>query len=741
MSVRLFLPPQLEALDLGPSLDLPAERLRAAAPEWLNARHPAADRALRYARGNGGLSYEQIAERMQAALPAIPATPLQTRASARRAREVDAAHRRNPDVDELIDQITPLRHRALDLPLQIEGSLRFEGGDEHVTMFIGSDDGTEEAWTFSLAHPPAMLMRNTVAAPERPIGAARDSIRFHGVFWLPFAVLVEGGALPRFQSARTELRQATQTGSVYYFVSHRWLATSEPDREGSQARFLAWQLFAAVCEAIEIVRDRGLSATRQASPLLNVPVGRFGSRLAESLVVGLLQPGLDDTQVQKAADEVAACDSDLVDRGSSMADRDTDLRQLREWLSTMPIVRGLLDKVFIWYDYSCLPQAPRSEEDEPLFRDGLAHLNHVQVLGATVILLDEIDEYLGRAWCVLEAITADSVASLTGAMPFQLVGSRRSTNRSGKAEAYNEVLLRDAPHLVWRALLDTEVFACQTPDECLARLDLDVADPGDLPFIYEALRRMQAPVAPTDDLEVVTGSFPLPLAPSGASIYWRTETARNVKDALEPAATVDLDWTRALRLQELREETGERRPLGVPPRITLLQGNDDLFGPDAFNGLHLAVVGSCEGEATLLARWVRDRRSDLEQMLGLRAISLTWLASDIVPAGCLSYAALQAVPVLSQQWIIIATEHRLAHCEVTGHLIETMRALGRSYGELAVDRPQQNFRWYGPRELTGPPASLAECAIVEGLLRVHRGGLFRGALLPYLVAPAAGARQ
>ena len=59
-------------------------------------------------------------------------------------------------------------------------------------MFIGSDDGTEEAWTFSLAHPPAMLMRNTVAAPERPIGAARDSIRFPGVFWLPFAVLVEG---------------------------------------------------------------------------------------------------------------------------------------------------------------------------------------------------------------------------------------------------------------------------------------------------------------------------------------------------------------------------------------------------------------------------------------------------------------------------------------------------------------------------------------------------------------------
>ena len=199
--------------------------------------------------------------------------------------------------------------------------------------------------------------------------------------WLPLAVLVEGGAFPRFQSVRTELRQATEPGSVYYFVSHRWLASSEPDPEGSQARFLAWQLFAAVCEAVEIVRDRGLSATRQASPLFNVPVGRFGSRLEESLVVGLLQPGLDDTQVQKAADEVAAGDSDLVDRGSSMADRDTGLRQLRERLVKMPVVRGLLDKVFIWYDYSCLPQAPRSEEDEPFFRAGLAHLNQCSSSG------------------------------------------------------------------------------------------------------------------------------------------------------------------------------------------------------------------------------------------------------------------------------------------------------------------------------------------------------------------------
>ena len=163
-----------------------------------------------------------------------------------------------------------------------------------------------------------------------------------------------------------------------------------------------------------------------------------------------------------------------------------------------------------------------------------------------------------------------------------------------------------------------------------------------------------------------------------------------------------------------------------------------LFGPDAFNGLHLAVVGSCEAEAMLLARWVRQRYRDIEQMLDLRAISISWLASDIAPVGCLSYAALQPTPIHSQRWVIISTEHRLAHCEVTGHLIETMRALGRPYGELAVDRAEENFRWYAAREVTGPPAGLAEYQIVEGLLPTRLGGLYRGALLPVSSRPAQG---
>ncbi|HEX6703716.1 MAG TPA: hypothetical protein VF169_03065 [Albitalea sp.] len=739
MAASLFLPPHLAALDLGPSLDIAADALRAAAPDWLDPRHPAADRALRYGRGRGDLAYEEIADRTRAALPGQPAVFVQTRAQARREREEDAAHRHDADIDALIDQIVPLRHRALDLPLPPDASLRFEVGEEHVTLLVSGADGVEVPWTFALSHPPGVLMRDTFDAPAPPMATQRGRVAIPGVFWLPLAVVIERGVFPRFQQAREQLQPSTEPGSACLFISHRWLARSEPDPEGIQARFLAWQLFAGLCEAIELACDRGLHEARRASALLHRPVGRFGSELAESLLVNLLQPTLHEDQLAAAMSEVAACRPDLEDRGSAIAEQDHGLEILRQRIKAMPIVRGLRDRVLLWVDYTCLPQAPRDAADEPLFRAGLAHLNHVQLIGATAILLDEVDDYLGRGWCVLEAVTAAGVRRLTGAPQFQLAGSRLSTNRSGKAQGYNERLMEDAVHFVWRALLDTEVLACQTESRCIERLGLAVTDPNDLPFVYEALRRMQVPDAPTGDFEVVSGYLPLPFATDGASVYWRTQSSRRVADVALPVATVDVDWTQALRLQDFREAAGERRPLGVPPLTNLLGSDDALLESEARDGLHLAVVASCEAEASLLARWVRDRRADLEQRLGAKAVSISWLASDIVPVGCLLHGALQPWPCLSWRWVVIATESRLRHCRVTGHLIESMRALGRPYGELAVDRSAQNLRWYEAREMTEPPDGLARYPIAQGLLRTHRGGLYSAALPRYLLPLGARA--
>jgi len=136
-----------------------------------------------------------------------------------------------------------------------------------------------------------------------------------------------------------------------------------------------------------------------------------------------------------------------------------------------------------------MPQAPRTPDDDALFRQGLQSLVPIQLLGHTIVLLDETEDYLSRGWCTLEALVADAKAV---SMEL-LIGSARKTARDGKAEHYFVTLLGDRPHIVWRAVLDTEVFRVQTEADCMERLGLKFTDPRDLPFIYQQLRNLAAP--------------------------------------------------------------------------------------------------------------------------------------------------------------------------------------------------------------------------------------------------------
>jgi hypothetical protein len=202
----------------------------------------------------------------------------------------------------------------------------------------------------------------------------------------------------------------------------------------------------------------------------------------------------------------------------------------------------------------------------------------------------------------------------------------------------------------------------------------------------------------------------------------------------EPAARATLDWSQALRLHGSLD--GDREIAArMPPSVSLMGDPAGLLEPEAFRRVHLAVVGGCEGEAMLIANWVRKRRTELEEALQLPLASMTWLSTDILPIGFVSCGFLQARPIFSHRWVVIATEDRLRGCEVTGHLIEMLRALGRPYGELAIDRPKDNLSWYAESEPRSPADDVAIHPVTEGLLRFHRGGLFRTALLPYLLSP------
>jgi hypothetical protein len=46
---------------------------------------------------------------------------------------------------------------------------------------------------------------------------------------------------------------------------------------------------------------------------------------------------------------------------------DAGLKELNRLLAERPTLRTLTDRIYVWYDYSCLPQPPRDGPDADLF--------------------------------------------------------------------------------------------------------------------------------------------------------------------------------------------------------------------------------------------------------------------------------------------------------------------------------------------------------------------------------------
>src|SRR5262249_22174782 len=159
-----------------------------------------------------------------------------------------------------------------------------------------------------------------------------------------------------------------------------------------QAQFAAWQLIAYLAEAVRVADQRGLYQPRRFSPQLGTAVGPRGTELAESLIVNVLRSALDEDTLRKAAAEVLPLETELEDYGVAKASSDAELKGLNSLLADRPILRGLTDRIYIWYDYSCLPQPPRQGDDIDLFVKGLEELSAAQIIGRTSIMLDDADD-------------------------------------------------------------------------------------------------------------------------------------------------------------------------------------------------------------------------------------------------------------------------------------------------------------------------------------------------------------
>jgi hypothetical protein len=730
MAARLS--PIFDPVDIDACASIPPERLILNLGLVAESNgETAAARALKYSRAVGDpASYDDIGFRLMAATPNRGPLPLSTVPMMRHTRNVDDVRRRDSAVDKIVSQQEFLRHRPIDLPEELDGRVRYEIKGKLIHIIRrrpGSKrSGDDEEWVFPLASPPQLCLQITEDRDEPLIFTQVHQANVPGAFWIPVSLVVESGRIRRMQEWREKLQGRTEPGQFYCFISHRWQTPSHPDPDGLQARFITWQLFSHVCDAVRVANARGLNAARKFSPSVGSAVGRSGSPLAEALIVNVLRFALDDEVLGAAEREARGCEEFVRDYGIKVAGQDLDLARLRGTLHGLPILSQLMQRIFIWYDYGAMPQPPRTPEEDTVFRAALEHLTAIQITGRTAILLDEVEDYLSRGWCTLESVVADTLAGVEDL----LVGSARQTIETGSVKHYFDMLLQDRPHLIWRAVLDTEVFRVQTPEECLSRLGVAVTDPGDVPFIYRGLVSLNSPrKIHIDDSEIVTGVFPLPVA--GRTAFIASRAGRPLDD-IKPCEVLSLDWTGACWVGDKWGPPDKADTL--PAWLPLQQA-----GPGE-RSCHVAVVASCEGEAVLMTKWIHGRLPELESLIETRVASISWLATDIAPVGHLVDGTLRGVPVQADVWVLAAQGARFVNCSTTSTLQQSIGAAKVTYFELSLDSEKDNLCQRTPprarKSATGDQDPVLALDVDKLKLDRYVGGLFRHDLLKNLISLA-----
>ncbi|MGW2027427.1 hypothetical protein [Streptomyces decoyicus] len=669
--------------DVEAMLSIPPEKLRRH-PRLLYVRRAseAAAKALAYARGGAERTYDDIAYRYQCACPQVPFLGVETLAGLAEQERRRQRAGLPTDLARLAGQHDFLAHRHLVMP---DGEFRV--GIERGLLYAMAEPGGEVVGRFPLTVRHRMLDGLSKPQDARPQPTMSVWTHLTESRWLPLDELIRYARFPQMREA-SRLVRGVFPGRHHVFVSHRWLDAGQPDPDGTQARLVAWHLVASMSEAVRVAHLRGLHTPRQvASAAMNMPVGVAGSDLAECLLVGVLREVLDDTSLAPVARELERVGMDAVEHGAAEASEDIGLERLSALLDALPALRPLLERIHIWYDYTCVPQAPRTPDEQGLFRRTLESLFLLQFAGRTLVLLDDVVDYLGRAWCSLEAAT--SLTSTAGGRPDILYtgGPARPSGPATDAESLRS-LVNDRQLVIWRGLLDTEVFRLQTRQECVRRLGLSMAEPGDLPYLYDRMLSFAVPNGRMSRHALVTGVVPLPDMGEGKILIPMPDySGSQPVDGGRPVRVMgSLDGWGGLNLRGYVEE----RPADAgPPDVTPYWHAPGPDAADTTPTCHVAVVAECEGEAVLISSWVRRHRAQLEKQLRVTVVSGSWTAVDPVPVGHLPHGRLRAQPVRADVWVVVGKSGLVAN-DVGQALCRVVYEARLPAITISLDRTEEN---------------------------------------------------
>jgi len=632
-----------------------------------------AARCLKYSRARA-YEYDDIAFVFGSAHCQGGPVPFATVPSAKLAHAIALDHDGNSAGP---DQRRLLAHRALDLP---DGHFRYEflAGDNLLRVYL-PDDPAGADWIYSLSAPPESLAKDSEARDASRNLSSSISADLPKVAWIRLPEILAGAGFVRGGPALFDKSSRVLNDGFYVFVSHRWRNPHHPDPDGMQARLLCCQLFATLIEAIGVANLRGLKEPRRFSTLLGRPIGPQGSELAERMIVNLLRPNTEASQLDQLATECADLAEFALLGGTAAAKSDAALSEIAHLLSTRPALKGLIERIHVWYDYSCIPQEALEQPD--VIDSALESLAGLQLLGCTVVMLDDPFDYLSRAWCTLEIGNADAF----GSNYHLLTGSHRATASRGLNEHHFEMLMEDRVHLIWRGLLDTVVFRSQDAAECMRRLGLAVTKPTDLVKLFDRLSLLPAPSKiHVDRSELLTGTMPYPALFGVTSLSKAWGKSMDMHHWIADSQAYDLDLTEAMTIRSwgnaLRSSWRDYPSFESSDR------------PPVERGCHLAIVGSCEGEAILWAAEFSRRRTEIEATTGMLVTSVSWLATDIAPVGTLADACLSFAPVSADLWIVASLSTRFEQCDITNRIVRAALAAGHEIYLLMIDRQRENLR-------------------------------------------------
>jgi len=196
-------------------------------------------------------------------------------------------------------------------------------------------------------------------------------------------------------------------GMDVIFVSHQWQSQDDPDPLGLQFTTLREKM---------LIRT-GQTARSQVRILKHSTEGGSFNIFIKFVDGRIVSIGCDkDDTIEVVITKLCSIvNLDMSVNKVVFADKelDIDLKTLADYNiqkeSTLDIVpkNGVRMKQtfnYVWYDYACLPQKPRTADDQRLFDWTLANLEVLIAKSAEFVILQPDGGYFTRGWCVYETL-------------------------------------------------------------------------------------------------------------------------------------------------------------------------------------------------------------------------------------------------------------------------------------------------------------------------------------------------